>query len=405
MGIKDINADFVILGAGIVGLTIALKLKEKYSNAKIVVIEKEIQTGMHASGRNSGVLHSGVYYSVESLKAKCCLSGSKQLLSYCQTHQLPYRQIGKVIVATKETDDSVLETLYSRGKQNGSAVEIVDEKQLSELEPLTRSAIGRALFVPETSVVDPQMIVKHLYESLLNNGVRFYFGEKPNQINPRNKSIKLSHIQINYMHLFNATGLYADTTAMLFGVENKYKMMPFKGLYYEVSPKANLTFNRLIYPVPDMNVPFLGVHFTTSVSGTTYVGPTAIPALGRENYHGMSGMNLKDAATMIYYSTLQYISNQDGFRNYAHSEFSRVFKSRFLTAANVLVPQVKADDLIFSKKVGIRAQLLDILNHRLITDFLIERTENETHILNAVSPAFSSSFSFAEHVIDSLSVN
>lgn len=392
-------ADFVIIGGGILGLTIASKLHDKYANTKIIVIEKEPKVGLHASGRNSGVLHSGIYYQPGTLKATFCLKGSRLMQHYCKEHNLPFKQPGKVIIPLKSSDNDTLKLLYDRGKVNGTEVELIDENQLRDIEPTTFSLIGKALFVPETAVVDPQVIVQHLFRSLQSKGVVFYLNECGKNININNKTVTLSNKNISYKHLINTAGLYADKIAIQCGLQNKYTMLPFKGLYYELSPHSTININQLIYPVPDMNVPFLGVHFTKTVYDKIYVGPTAIPAFGREQYKGLGGLKLSETSNTLYHLIRQYKLNHQGFRAYAHNEASRFLKSKFVHAAQSLIPSITMDDIILSKKVGIRAQLLDIRNRQLIMDFLIEQTNNETHILNAVSPAFTSSWSFSEHVV------
>lgn len=397
---KCITSDFVIIGAGILGLSTALTLRQKYPEARISVIEKEQAVGLHASGRNSGVLHSGIYYPPLSMKAKCCAHGALLMRQYCQQHHLPLHTIGKVIVPTQAQDASILELLLQRGRDNGIRVEKIDAQQLRELEPATLSAIDAALYVPETAVVDSLTIVQHLFQNLQNQNVQFYFGEACQQIDQSSRTVWAGQHKIAYGHLINTAGLYADRIAAMCGLKDKYTMLPFKGLYYELTSKTSLALNHLIYPVPDMNVPFLGVHFTKSVFGKIYVGPTAVPALGREHYRGFKGINFAEARQVLYRLGQQYYDNQQGFRTYAHHEMGRFLKTKFVEAAQKLVPTIKAADLRLSHKVGIRAQLLDKKSRLLVMDFLTEQTGHETHVLNAVSPAFTSAFSFSQYVVD-----
>lgn len=393
-------ADFVVVGAGILGLTVASQLHDRHPTARIVVIEKEPTVGLHASGRNSGVLHSGIYYPTGSLKANFCAEGARRMREYCRTNALPCQSIGKVIVPTDPADMDTLMMLYERGRANGVQVELVDDKQLRELEPATRSVTARALFVPETAVVDPKAIVVHLFQQLQAKGVAFLFNARCESIDTSTRSLVTPCQTISYNHLVNTAGLYADRIAARCGLQKKYTMLPFKGIYYELHPASPLQVNRLIYPVPDMNVPFLGVHFTKSVHGKLYAGPTAIPALGREQYQGLKGFKMGEAGEALYHVMRQYKHGEQGFRAYAHKEIGRFLKSRFVAAAQVLIPAIRSRDLVSSKKVGIRAQLLDILNRQLVMDFLTEQTSHETHVLNAVSPAFTSSFRFSEQVVD-----
>ena len=393
------TTDFIIIGAGILGLSTALKLLDAYPKAKISILEKEGAVGEHASGRNSGVLHSGIYYPPDSLKAKLCGEGARAMLAYCQEHHLPWNKLGKVIVPTRAEDEDTLRMLYERGLVNGVHVEWLDEAQLAELEPLARTATGRALLVPETTVVDPKAIMRHLHQSLAARGVNFYFNACCDQVDVKTKMVRVESLSWHYQHLINTAGLYADKIAEACGLKHQYTMLPFKGLYYEVKPSSELNINHLIYPVPDMKVPFLGVHFTKTVSGKVYVGPTAVPALGREQYRGMKDINMKETMPVLYHLLRQYRNNEQGFRNYTHREVLNFLKPKFVNTAKTLVPSLTSGDLSLSGKVGIRAQLLDILSCRLIMDFLIEQTDNETHILNAVSPAFTSAFGFSDYVV------
>lgn len=393
------TTDFIIIGAGILGLSTALKLLDAYPRAKISILDKEGTVGEHASGRNSGVLHSGIYYPPDSLKAKLCGEGAKAMRTYCQEHNLPWNKLGKVIIPTQADDENTLRMLYERGLLNGVSVEWLDEAQLAKLEPLARTATGRALWVPETTVVDPKAIMLHLHQSLAARGVKFYFNACCDLVDVKTRSVRAGVSTWHYQHLINTAGLYADKVAHACGLRHRYTMLPFKGLYYEIKPTSQIKINHLIYPVPDMNVPFLGVHFTKSVSGKVYVGPTAVPALGREQYRGLNDMNIKEAMPVLYHLLRQYKNNEQGFRNYTHREVLNFLKPKFVNTAKTLVPNLTSGDLSLSGKVGIRAQLLDTLSRRLVMDFLIEQTGHETHILNAVSPAFTSAFGFSDYVV------
>lgn len=399
------SVDYLIIGAGIIGLSIARNLLECEPHAKIAIIEKEDNIGRHASGRNSGVLHSGIYYPQGSLKAKVCLEGSRLIQAYCDEYRLPINRIGKVIVPTNSVDGNALDTLYQRAKNNNAQVHLINETELKKIEPETRTATGFALFAPETCVIDSSELMQHLYTDLINKRISFYFNSPCLEIDTRLKKISTPKGSISYGHLFNASGLFADKIAQMCDLDSRYTMLPFKGIYQELSPNSQIKVNHLIYPVPDMNVPFLGIHFTKSVYEKVYIGPTAFPALGRENYQGLEGIKLKELTNTIKCIGKQYITNKQGFRSYAHQEIPRFFSSQFLTAAQSLVPRLNKSDLIGKAKVGIRAQLYDKQKNELVMDFLIEKTKNETHVLNAVSPAFTSSFSFAKLITSAYQSN
>ncbi len=394
------NFDYIILGAGIVGLTIAKTLVEKYSDSKILIIEKEPQSGLHGSGRNSGVMHSGIYYPSDSLKALVCSEGSKKMASYCDEHNLPINRMGKVVVPTKEHDDPQVELLFQRGQENGAKVEIIDEQQLKEIEPDARTASGRALYSPNTAVVDPKAILKKIINELEDNNVEIQYSTQCKSVDAKKSIIYTEKDKMSYGVLYNATGQYADKIAKLFGAAENYTSLPFKGLYYKLSHESNIHFNGLIYPVPDLNVPFLGVHTVKTIDGNQYLGPTAIPAFGRENYQGLEGVNIAETGQISYHLIQQYIKNNQGFRQFAHEEAFRFLKKNFTQAVQALVPAIKEEYLLPSNKVGIRAQLLNTKTRKLEMDFLVERKDNTVHILNAVSPAFTSSLKFAELVVE-----
>ncbi len=395
------DTDFLIVGAGIVGLSIAQTILARHPDATVCILEKESDVGKHASGRNSGVLHSGIYYPEQSLKGQLCVEGAEALRQYCRTHDLPLAEIGKVVVPVSEADDRHLDLLYQRGKANGATVELIDASRLAELEPLARSASGRALHSPRTSVFDPLAILNHLAATLVQRGVQLLFDRKVNRIDPDARVAWSDQGErFGYGHLINTAGLHADRIARSFEVGRSYVLIPFKGLYYELSKRSHLRFNGLIYPVPDLNVPFLGVHFTKSISGKVYAGPTAIPALGRENYDGLRQVDWTDLPIIGAHLLNQYRLNRQGFRTYTHQEAFRFFKGNFVKAAKALVPDLNDADLIASPKVGIRPQLLHREEQALVMDFLIESGHHSTHILNAVSPAFTSAFAFARLVVE-----
>lgn len=393
------SCDFVVMGAGIVGLTIARELLSRYPGKSIAIVEKEQAIGMHSSGRNSGVLHSGIYYPANSLKAKICSVGAKRLSAYCEEAGLPINRIGKVIVPTKTEDDKQVDLLLERGATNDVVVELIDQKQLGELEPEAYSASGRALWVPNTSVIDPKAVLNRLVGDLKAKGAAFYLGERAAKINVAVRKVVLGSVTLNYGHLINSAGLHADQLAAQFEVGQKYTFLPFKGLYYKLSPTSGLNIKHLIYPVPDLSVPFLGVHYTTSIDGQVYLGPTAIPAFGRENYSGLAGVNLRDTSSIVYRLVRQYIANQQGFRLLTRNEGRRFFKKYFAEAAQALTPRLKMEHLQRCGKVGIRPQLVDVQKNELVMDFVVENGSHSTHILNAISPAFTCSFAFAEHVV------
>jgi (S)-2-hydroxyglutarate dehydrogenase len=394
------TTDIVIIGAGIVGLSVACRLKQDFPDLSITLLEKETALARHASGRKSGVIHSGIYYSEDSLKARLCAQGAKALAAYCEENSLPLKRLGKIILPVKEADDAQLNLLLHRAERNGCQAKMINANQLAELEPESFSLLGKALLVPETAVFDPVAIVQCLAKELQTQGVSICLGQHVQRISPKERQLQTPSGALCYGFLINTAGLHADIVAKAFHVGEEYRILPFKGLYYKLSPSSSLKINRLLYPVPDLRVPFLGVHFTRSCHEEIYVGPTAIPAFGREHYHFLEGLDFAEAPDICLRILQQYRLNKEGFRHFTHQEAFRFFKPMFVKAAQAMVPKLRSQDLVKSTKVGIRAQLLNIRTRTMEHDFRVIDGEHSVHILNAVSPAFTSAFAFARHVVE-----
>jgi (S)-2-hydroxyglutarate dehydrogenase len=396
-----ISVDYFIVGAGIIGLSVAKELKARRPKSKVLVLEKEPVPGLHSSGRNSGVLHSGIYYPPDSLKAKVCRQGSLEMAAYCKERKLPLNQIGKILLPLNADDAHQLDLMEDRAPKNGVVVHRLDRKALSKKEPEARSATGEALFVPGTSVGDSSAVINAIYNECLLAGIEVKCSSVISQVDISKKKVQLSDgTQLIYGHLINASGLHADSVAHQFSVGKKYTLLPFKGIYWKLSPDSGIRVNHLIYPVPDLRVPFLGVHTTTSIDGNVYLGPTAVPAFGRENYRGLEGVTVSELLRITNLLIKQTLSGKDGFRRLAWQEGRRYFKPWFADAARQILPRLKSTDLLPCSKVGIRAQMYDRHNQKLVNDFVVEKGENSTHILNAISPAWTSAFPFARYVID-----
>lgn len=395
------SVDYLIVGAGIVGLSIAKELKARMSQSKIIVLEKEEMPGLHSSGRNSGVLHSGIYYPPESLKAKVCKQGSVEMAAYCKERKLPLNQIGKILIPVNSEDAPQLDLLEDRAQKNGVLVHRLDSQALYKQEPEARSATGEALFVPGTSVGDSSAVMKSIVNECLEAGIEVRCSSTIVTVDVSKKKVDLSDgTRLSYGHLINASGLHADSVAHQFDIGKRYTLLPFKGIYWKLSPDSGIKVNHLIYPVPDLSVPFLGVHTTTSIDGTVYLGPTAVPAFGRENYHGFEDITLSELFRISGLLIKQTVSGRDGFRKLAWQEGRRYFKPWFADAARGILPRLQNRHLISCSKVGIRAQMYDLQNRKLVNDFLVEKGKDSTHILNAISPAWTSAFPFARFVID-----
>ncbi|HEY0027536.1 MAG TPA: L-2-hydroxyglutarate oxidase [Allosphingosinicella sp.] len=394
------TADFVVVGAGIVGLTVALELKRRQAEATVLLLEKEPEPGRHSSARNSGVLHSGIYYPPASLKAKVCGQGAREWTDYCEERGLPLSRIGKVLVPLREEDAGQLGLLEKRAVENGVDAVRVSGRDLAELEPEARSATGEALFVRSTSVVSSAESFRSILRDAQDAGIEILCGGTLDKAEPARRELVWGGERIAYGHLVNTAGLHADSVAHMFGVGERYTLLPFKGLYWKLDPASGLDIRHLIYPVPDLRVPFLGVHTTTAIDGTVYLGPTAVPAFGRENYRGADGVSGDELFRILTHLGSQYLSGRNGFRRLAWQEGRRYFKRWFAQGARQLLPRLRPEHLLPCNKVGIRAQMLDKNTGALVSDFLVEDGPGSTHVLNAISPAFTSAFPFARHVCD-----
>lgn len=398
------TADFVVVGAGIVGLTIALELKRRQPAARILLLEKEPAPGRHSSGRNSGVLHSGIYYPPASLKARVCGQGAREMADYCRARGLPLDRIGKVLLPLRAEDAGQLDLLEQRAAANGVDVVRIDEAGLKELEPEARSATGEALFVPGTSVVSSADVLASIVGDARDAGIEILCGGTLDAVSAGKSELVWAGERIGYGHAVNAAGLHADSVAQMFGIGHRYTLLPFKGIYWKLDPDSGIDIRHLVYPVPDLRVPFLGVHTTTAIDGTVYVGPTAVPAFGRENYRGLQGVSGDELFRILAQLGRQYASGEGGFRRLAWQEGRRYFKRWFAEAARQLLPRLRPEHLLPCAKVGIRAQMLDKQSGALVTDFLVESGPGSTHVLNAISPAFTSAFPFARHVCDTTNI-
>jgi (S)-2-hydroxyglutarate dehydrogenase len=389
------KANILIAGAGIIGLTIARELVAA-GHGDIVIVEKEPELGRHASGRNSGVLHAGIYYAPDSLKAKSCLNGNFLMRAYCKERGLPLLESGKVIVTRTPEELPVLDELCRRATANGAKVEMIDERQLAEIEPNART-VERALFSHYTAVVDPKAVLQSLKDELEASGrVRFHFDCRLTGLKGSATALT-SQGEIGFARFVNAAGAWCDRVAGLFGVGRQYRLIPFKGIYRHLRPDAPYTVNGSIYPVPDIRNPFLGVHFTRSVHGDVYLGPTAIPAFGRENYGLLAGIDAEGFG-ILWEDLVMFLANPQ-FRSVALTEPKKYIPSCFFRDAARLVKELDPRDVEPSAKVGIRPQLVDWQTKQLVMDFLVVADGPNVHVLNPISPAFTSSMDLAKNIV------
>ena len=395
------TCDFLIVGAGVIGVSIAREIKRRYG-ATVVVLEKEATAALHASGRNSGVLHAGVYYKAGTLKARLCVEGNRRLRAYCGEKAIMLNDHGKVIVARTEAELPALRELHARSQSNGVRASLLDPRALKEVEPCAKT-VQQALFVKDTAVVNPQHVMAAMVADAEREGVQFRFGcawQGPQG----EATVRTTRGEVSYGHLVNCGGLFADRLAQAYGVGQHFRILPFRGQFFRLRPESKLQVRGNIYPVPDLRNPFLGVHFTRRPEGDVTIGPSALPLLGREQYHGMTGATVGDSLTMLTYLMRLLGRNRNHFRSIAWSELVKLTRTGFFREAEALGVGFEKTDLLPGKEPGIRAQLIDIRTAELVSDFVIESGPRSTHVLNAVSPAFTASLPFAEHVVDNMDV-
>lgn len=389
--------DFLIVGGGIVGLTIGIEIKKTFGSS-VCILEKEEFIGAHASGRNSGVLHAGIYYKPNTLKGRLCVDGNKTMRSYCDEKAISQVK-GKVIVTRNEEEFVTLLELEKRAKANGAEVYLIDEKELKEIEPHAQT-VEKALYSPNTVTVEPKEVLKALLEDATNLGVKILFNTRMIGVERKNR-VRTNDGELAYGFLINAAGAYADKIAHMFGVGKRYIMLPYKGIYCRLKENYSNLVRSNIYPVPDIRYPFLGIHFTRTPSGTVKIGPTAIPALAKENYHIFDNIKLNEIIDSARYNTIKLLTDKN-YLSLGVKEVSKYIPYFYYKDAKRLLPALEYPYLTSYPTTGIRAQLFDKQKRQLENDFMIEKQGNTLHVLNAVSPAFTTSITFAKYVVDLL---
>lgn len=398
MGLSTEKADFLIIGGGVIGISIALELKRRYADAVIKVIEKELDIGAHGSGRNSGVLHAGFYYTADSLKAKFTREGNIAWRNYCQEKSLKINHCGKLVVASGPDEVEGLAELKSRGEKNGVELEWVSDTEARSIEPKVKT-YEAALWSPNTASVDPLEIMKSLAEDAQDAGIELKMAECFISYDPSKNLTKTNRGIYSAGFVVNAAGLYADRVALQFSFSKKYRIIPFKGLYLYADEAAYKPRTN-IYPVPNLKNPFLGVHFTITVDGKSKIGPTAIPAFWRENYQGMDNFRAHEMLEIVLREAELFAFNRFGFRTLALEEAKKYGRRYMETCAAKMLGDIVPGTYRKWGRPGIRAQLIDLERKALEMDFKVEGDGKSLHVLNAVSPAFTCAYPFACHISD-----
>ncbi|MBM3177897.1 MAG: L-2-hydroxyglutarate oxidase [Bacteroidetes bacterium] len=387
--------DVVIVGGGITGLATALRLQKQKPGLKIAVLEKEGKVAMHQTGNNSGVIHSGIYYKPGSLKAQNCIRGYQMLIDFCTEHQVPFERCGKIIVATDEKEKPLLETIYVRGGANGlSGLKKLSAGELKEYEPHVAGIEG--IFVPQTGIVDYRLVSEKYAALIVRNGAKLVMETKALSIikNGVTSIVKTTKGDFETRLVVSCAGLYSDKLANMTGEGKDVKIVPFRGEYYKLKKEKEYLVKNLIYPVPDPNFPFLGVHFTRMAKGGVEAGPNAVLAFSREGYK-KSDINLGELTETLLWPGFQKVAAK--YWKTGLGEMYRSFsKAAFTKALQKLIPEIQQDDLV-DGGAGVRAQACDRTGG-LVDDFLIYESDRAIHITNAPSPAATSSLSIGETV-------
>ena len=390
--------DFVIIGGGIVGLSTAMAIAQRYPQSRIAVLEKESSWAFHQTGHNSGVIHSGIYYKPGSYKAKFCREGSRTMVEFCQKHGIDHEVCGKVIVATVEKELPLLENLYQRGLENGLDVSKISGSQVKEIEPHVRCLAG--IHVPSTGIVNYKQVGQKYADLIRFQGGELYLNTKVENITATadTQVLETTNGTFETRFIINCAGLYSDRIAKLGQVNPPAKIVPFRGEYYELVPEKRDLVKTLIYPVPNPNFPFLGVHFTRMIDGSVHAGPNAVLSFKREGYQ-KTDFNGRDLAEVLAYPGFWKLAAKhadEGIREIIRS----LSKAAFVRSLQKLIPEVRSEDLI-PTHAGVRAQALKN-DGKLVDDFLIVKGQNSLHVCNAPSPAATSSLEIGRAIVEQI---
>lgn len=388
--------DFAVIGGGIVGLSTAMTLGQQYPNAKILVLEKESRWAFHQTGNNSGVIHSGIYYKPGSYKAKFCRNGAQSMVDFCRSHNIPHEVCGKVIIATQEKELSQLETLYQRGLENGLEVSRLTKEGVLEYEPHVDCIAG--VRVVSTGIADYKQVCQKYAELAGAQGADLRLNTRVDRMveTSTGRVLETSQGRFEARYVINCAGLQSDRVAKMGNVDPRAKIVPFRGEYYELTPEKRYLVKGLIYPVPNPDFPFLGVHFTRMIDGSVHAGPNAVLSLKREGYK-KTDFDLRDFAEVMTFPGFWKLAAKHADEGI--QEIIRSFsKAAFVRSLQRLIPEVQMEDVV-PTHAGVRAQAL-MNDGKLVDDFLIIDGENSMHVCNAPSPAATSSLEIGKAIVD-----
>ena len=391
--------DQIIIGAGIVGISLGLALLERDPSRKVLIIDKEGKPGIHASGRNSGVLHAGFYYSPDSLKAKFCRLGNLELRKFCKENNLQILETGKVVVCQDKQDVARLEELYRRGVANEVNIEILDSKDLEKIEPAAQT-VDKFIWSPTTAVGNPEGVINKLAEKFTKSGGSFSFHTQVQLVEKDNEVLVKTKTGIySAKSIINSAGAYAADLAKQVNVGAEYVCLPFLGAYKK-SKLLSINPKRLVYPVPNPVNPFLGVHTTITLNNEIKIGPTAFPVIGKEQYKLTDGFNLKELGEFFTSTTALVKSDSVDLIGLAKEEALKLFKKPLLNRTRKLSNSLDSNTNWVKYPSGIRAQIINTETKAIEMDYILESDKNVVHILNAVSPGWTSAIPFAHWVVE-----
>lgn len=388
--------DFIIVGGGIVGLSSGMALGKRYPNANILILEKEDNWAYHQTGNNSGVIHSGIYYKPGSFKATFCRAGSLSMVEFCREHDIAHEVCGKVIVATQAEQLPLLENLYKRGLENGLEVKRISAEEVREIEPHVRCIAG--VQVATTGIVNYKQVCQKYADLIQSQGGELRLNTKVEKISATSKGhvVETNQGAFETRFVINCAGLHSDRIAKLGQVDPQAKIVPFRGEYYELVPEKRYLVKTLIYPVPNPDFPFLGVHFTRMIDGSVHAGPNAVLSFKREGYK-KTDFDLQDFAEVMTYPGFWKLAAKHADEGI--QEIIRSFsKAAFVRSLQKLIPEVQAEDLV-PCHAGVRAQAL-MNDGKLVDDFLIVEGANSIHVCNAPSPAATSSLEIGKAIVE-----
>jgi (S)-2-hydroxyglutarate dehydrogenase len=390
------RSDIIIIGGGIIGLATSYNILKQYPNRTITILEKESELCLHQSKRNSGVMHSGIYYKPNSLKSINCQKGKRQLEDFCTKENIPYKICGKLIVAVEQNELPVLFSLFQRGKENGINCEIIERPKILELEPYCAGI--KAIHIPETGIVDFNIVGEHLAKIIKDHGHKILTGTKVLNLTETSPQVYVETTKGTFQSKFliNCAGLYSDRFSKIAA-----KIVPFRGEYFKLRPGAEKFCNSLIYPVPNPQFPFLGVHFTRNIHGTVKCGPNAVMALSREGYY-RNTIDLKDTIESLTYPGFLKIARKYWY-NGLQEIFRSLSKTAFTKTLQRLIPAITSEDLIPTTS-GVRAQVITP-DGQMVDDFLFHETNRTIHVINAPSPGATASLNIGKSITEKLIVH